>query len=308
MINVAVLFIILLQSLFSLENNDKDSFLLILPDASELSGWIAANGPLFHTCGEWEELYPDMKQVFLEYGLRKIVTAEFINKDGNVIYLEIKWMNDNGGAYGLFSVSRMHEGSKAVFGDESFSINNKLHLWKGDYYIKIYSNSTEKDIKDGIFHMADIMDNKIKPPGLRPKVIEFLPEEGFVSERTRYFRGSGGMNHNTESDIDYISGFDEGAHGDFGTYQILLLKYQNTDSLTKGLEFACETMRMDSRYIYTESNNYVNYDYFEDKEGNKVVFGSFRNYMMIYTGQDLTRQPEIFERIVDAILLPVDRS
>jgi hypothetical protein len=152
---------------------------------------------------------------------------------------------------------------------------------------------------DGIFGIAEAIDTKQITKGSRPKLTNILPEEGFVTERTRYFRGSAGLNMLLPFGLEDISGFREGIYSDFGTHRLIVFEYECTGNRKVGLKNIISNLRNQNEYTDL-SGTEIGY-LFEDKEGNKLVIENLDTHVMVYSGKDITRQPEIFERIEDAL-------
>ncbi len=280
--------------------SEKDSAFLLLPADNELNDWFIQDTPQYILSDSWNDLFPSMVPVFSEYGLKGLLMASFADKMNHTIYAEIYHMNDYGGAYGLFSISREATGKLAGYGDESYLEDTCIYLWKGNYYVKIYSFDEDPVIQEGIIRIASAIDKKIGKEGIRPGIINLLPEEGFVTERTRYFRGSAGLSYLLPFGHDDISGFREGVYGDFGPYQLLIMDYENKENKIAWNEKISQSLDNNKRYHKLPLNE--NYIYFRDNEENIIVFGGLGKYIMVFIGKDDTMQPEIFEGIEDAIL------
>ncbi len=295
---VAAIFISMGFLLVNLEN-ERFSIYLLLPGNNELNGWFMQDNVKYFTGNEVSVYFPSMVHIFSEYGLKKFITASYTNAGNQIITTEIYQMTDHGGAYGLFSVSRKSGVKKAGYGDESYQNDKCVYFWKGNYYVKVHADIKSKKAREGILQIVSAIDKKIDDEGRRPAIIELLPEESFVTEGTRYFRGSAGLSSELPFGYDDISGFSEGVYGDFGTYRLIILKYESPEDRKTWLEKITCNLPNNKRYHKISDND--DDHRFGDKEGNNIVFGSVGIFIMVYIGQDVTRQPEIFEKIEDAM-------
>ncbi len=279
--------------------SDADSLLGILGEDNQLNGWSLQNNIRHYGSGAWVDDYPGMDDVFSEYDLQEFICINFKSKNNQVIGAVIHRLADNEGAYGLFSVSHSNGGTTAGYGDEAYENERSVHFWKGRYYVNVSAETDDDFVKEGLSVVASYINNKIIDKGERPGIIEILPEEGFVTEKTRYFRGPAGMHFNLPFGHEDIDGFIEGVSSDFGTHQLLLFEYETGDLKNKWLDKLRENLDNNKRYKMVDGN--CNDLCFVDQEGKKLIFGSSGRFIMGFIGKELARQPEIFERIEDAI-------
>lgn len=279
--------------------SDADTLLAIFGEDKQLNGWSLQNNIRHYSSGGWVEDYPGMVQVFSEYGLQEFICLDFKSENDQVIAAVIHKLADNEGAYGLFSVSHSNGGNTAGYGDEAYENLRSVHFWKGRYYAKVSAETDDDFVRGGLSSVASYINNKIIDKGERPGIIEILPEEGFVTEKTRYYRGSAGMHLNLPFGHEDINGFIEGVSSDFGTHQLLLFEYETVD--LKNTWFHKLRKNLDNNKRYNMADGNCNNLCYVDQEGNKLIFGSHSRYIMGFVGKELAIQPEIFERIEDAI-------
>ncbi|MGF1584478.1 MAG: DUF6599 family protein [Bacteroidales bacterium] len=290
----------IITALAASSNNDiggKAS--LILPADADLKGWYLADNvqhiPFDSAC-----FYaPCMHKAFAEYGLKELILAVYTDASEHLLNVEIYHMEDDGGAYGLFSVNRGNTGVSVQYGDESFKTEREIHYWKGDYYVRIWSESETKEVMDGICEIAAAFDNKDIAKGFRPELTNVLPEEGFVTESTRYFRGSAGLKMLLPFGQDDISGFSEGIYSDFGTHRLIIFEFECAGNMEVWLGKLTGSLK--NQKWYTDFSGSDSAYLFEDTDGNKLVIGVLDAFVLVYIGKDVTRQPEIFEKIEDIL-------
>ncbi len=299
MILAFVVYVILFGSCPLQAGTDEDSVIYAIKNELILSDRFLQIETTQYSSGEWNIEYPGMATVFSEYGLQEFLKIEFSTRDDRIISAEIYRMEDNGGAYGLFSVLRNSEGSLSDFGNESYKDDNCIYFWKSNYFVRIFSEMHNEISKNEIYLVADSIDNKIEKDGRRPLIIELMPEEGFVRERTRYFRGSAGLEFNLPFGQDDIAGFNEGVFSDFGTHQLLLLEYETSEASENWLGKIRSSLDNNKRYTFLNTDSQRLF--FEDKDNNNLVFEVIDKYIVIFIGKDITRQPEIFEKIEDSL-------
>ena len=291
--------LVLASFLFQVKT-EADSLLQIIRDDKKLDGWSLQENGKHYVSDQWIDYYPGLADLFSEYGLRELLILNFIDAGDQIIHAEIYRMHDHGGAYGLFSVSRDTSGILAGYGDESYKSNKGIFFWKGNYYIKIFTDLETNSAKEGLGLIAKSIDCRIDEKGQRPEIIDILPEEGFVTERTRYFRGGAGLNFNLQLGHREISGFVEGVYSDFGTHQLILFDYESQETSIRWLEKIMEYFDSSEQYDLVQKDC-AGYR-FMDKGGSYIVLGSIGKYILGFSGKDITMQPEIFERVEDLLL------
>jgi hypothetical protein len=272
---------------------------LILPSDSDLKGWYRIDNIEHILFDSISSFAPGNHQAYMEYGLKELILAGYADASDYLVNVEIHHMEDDAGAYGLFSVNRGTKGVSSQYGDESFRTDKEIHYWKGKYYIRIWSESGKKEVMDGICGIAAAFDSKAIAKGSRPELTNILPEEGFVTESTRYFRGSAGLNMLLPFGLDDISGFREGIYSDFGTHQLIIFEFGCAGNREVWFIKLINSLR--NQKSYTDLSGSVSEYLFEDKGGNKLVIGILDTFVMVYSGKDVTRQPEIFEKIEDML-------
>ncbi len=271
-------------------------FAWLIEYCSGIEDWETGEDIIIMGEDEWKREHPGMAPVFEEYGLSGILIAGLTDISGKAISIEAYCTKDDGGAFGLYSVSREPESEFAGIGDEATLSDNYLNMWKNNCYFRLYSVDAGRD---AMVKVACRLDEAVEGSGTRPRIIELLPDEEFVSELTSYFRGGYSLSLSHPFGPDDIAGFREGAAGDFGSYRLYVFDYLDNDSAQKALERIFQAMINSKRYNFAGNGCPVNF--FEDKEGNRVTLHHSANYVMIFSGTDITRQPEIFEQIEDAI-------
>ena len=291
-------FIVLLRIVILQPGDNHLSLLWLLPADSEMNGWYLFDTAEYDSISDLPDNWCDLTGIYTEYGLNKLLVVKYRDINNQVVNVEIYHMNDNSGAYGLYSISQKTRGGQAGYGDESFQDRGLVYFWKGNYHVRIYSDTGSSENQEIIFQIAASVNKKIEDEGIRPEIIELLPDESFVTERTRYFMGNEGLGLYLSLDHGDISGFTEGVFSDFGTYQLFLFKYENTNE--QEIWFDKITGNLTNYRNYVELSENDNGYIFTDQEGNSIVFGSTGRYIMIFIGRDIARQPEIFERIEDA--------
>ena len=271
----------------------------ILPESEEVGAWIRNDEIQIFTEDSLPGFSPGIIRVITEYGLVRLITGSYSDKSDQKINVRVHFMEDNGGAYGLYSVSRTAGGVASEYGDESYRSESNIHIWKGNYYINIYSDEGNGESAIGMCLIASAFENNIDSDGTRPEITNLMPEEGFVTETTRYFRGPAGLNMHLPFDYFGHDGFEEGVYSDFGQHKLVIFKLSDFDRRIDCYEKIIASIKGHKRYKLSHENG--DYDRFTDQEGENLIFGNADRYIMVYIGKDLTRQPELFEKIEDSL-------
>ncbi|TVR68507.1 MAG: hypothetical protein EA408_13345 [Marinilabiliales bacterium] len=273
----------------------SDTLLMFLECRDSIDGW-AINEIREVAPGDLNAHYPGIVPLFEEYGLAGMYVVTLADDTGRLIMIEVCRMGDAGGAYGLYSVTRDPGSEFTAAGDESALSGKTLHIWRDIYYIKLLSEEADKD---ELMKVGYRLDSSIESSGDRPRIIELIPDEEFVSDRTGYFRGGYSLSYFQPFGPDDITGFGEGAVGDFGSYRLMIFDYSSYDKAVKGLSEACGSLLNSKRY--TAGDDQCPDIIFEDKDGQRMIIQAYGRYLLLYTGMDITIQPELFEQIEDII-------
>lgn len=132
-------------------------------------------------------------ELYRSYAFKLLLVRRYAKTGFPTITVEIFDMGLSEEAFGIFSYQT--EDEEVKIGQGSGYGGGLLRFWKDKYFINVFSDKETPDIKKDIIAIARAISNNINQIGLKPKLINFLPEEN-LSERTiRYFHLYPLLNH-----------------------------------------------------------------------------------------------------------------
>lgn len=308
MLNSVTVLFFALASVFLQDREDGDSISTILPEENWIDSWSLNNDYRHFSYNELTDTVGKLNDIYREFGLKELYTARYSDDKGQHIFVEIYFFEDDEGAYGLYSVNRKDQGTILLFGNESSATANSLNYWAGKYFIRISTESAGNEVKKGVNLITAAIDKGIEKRGNRPALIDALPDEEFVSERTMYFRGRAGLNYGLPLYFEYISGFSEGVYGNYGTYELLILEYDDIENAGQRLDQVISDMVACDTFEEVKSNGSFQSHFIGKDDGMKLIFAVIDRNIVFYRGKEIARQPELFERVEDFLNNYYDNS
>lgn len=98
-----------------------------------------------------EEIYeyiPHKANLFIEFGLEKIVTQDYINEDKKSIFIDIYQFPKSENAFGVFSFYRLEGEKLKNIGNEAIQFPKRIDFWQANFYIRIetYYEGFDEDL------------------------------------------------------------------------------------------------------------------------------------------------------------------
>lgn len=132
-------------------------------------------------------------ELYLTYNFKILMVRRYLKTNHPPILVELFDMGSSEDAFGIFSYQTDEE--EVGIGQGSDYGGGLLRFWKGNYFINIFSERETPETKRDILTFGKAIAKNIKKEGKKPKLMQFLPEEG-LSERTiRYFHHHQILNH-----------------------------------------------------------------------------------------------------------------
>jgi hypothetical protein len=162
-----------------------------MPDISTESQW-KTEGDV--KCYKGEELFNYIDggaELFHDYGFKKACVRDY--QRGDYLYtVEIYEMENSPKAFGVYSINR--EGEHPQFGQEAAYQEGFLNIWKGRYYIKIFTPQKDADIQKDILFLGEKTASQIKDKGEMPSLSKIVPVSA-VKDKTVSFWKMGPLNN-----------------------------------------------------------------------------------------------------------------
>lgn len=168
------------------DRNLEAQLLRLLPKQGEPSNWRMVSGPRFFGPDNLYDYIDGAADLFLLYGFRKVITAEYIvASDSSTVNVEIYCMKSPVHAFGIYAAERSPKVRSIALGVQGYLAANALVFYKGPYYIKITTFALIKDLNTSLLEMGRSTDDKIPGNYQEPEMFHYFPEENRVrcSER-----------------------------------------------------------------------------------------------------------------------------
>jgi len=247
--------IILLISLFifSCSSSPEQDIKDLIPKSNEIQGWVQLDEA---ETFQGEALYEYINggaEIFHEYGFREVIVQEFSDADNNSIMLEIFEMNNDEAAYGIYSFRRDKSGELYDIGNGAILSSSYMFLWKGNYYIVIYSFTP--GFTEPLISFAETVTGKINESGKIPGIMSALPEEGLVPASQKLLKGPIAFSNRlslSSRDIFNVAVSTAIAYAEYSfknnDIELFLINYDNEPAKEEQIEKIIETGKNDESF------------------------------------------------------------
>ncbi len=293
-----LLFVFLTFSLFSFPVSASDYDInRLLPDENEVEGWNPSGAPENYEGDDLFFLINGGADLYYEYGFREVVAEHYIDSENNMIRVEIYRMTDPGAAYGVYSVSASADADVYMIGYKGEITDYHIRFFKDDYYVLVSALDRGENIDSGMKSIAGYIDGQIPEKGAKPSIVNYLPDENFIS--ARYVRGNLGLINVYYFSHEDIFGYSEAVTADYGDFKLIIMAYESEEKSRNLIGRAGERMKEMDRFSgYQEHDTGFS---IKDNQDNNLYFSVFDMYGIVFIGSDLTLQPEMFEMVEDSI-------
>lgn len=256
----------------------------LFPQPDESGQWVQTDPIRVFTGAELFALIDGGADIYYEYGFTRVATTRYASESGGTVAIELYEMQDPVSAYGIVTfVGRETEPSQAL-GQELRRGNYYLYLWKGRFLATFTASDTSRAINNGMLSLASIMEGKIPREGSRPPIADVLLGKEFPHASVVYVKGALALTN--VSVLGELNAFpvDEGATGQRGPCQDLLLRYRSAEESRKAMDHAIARLRSSIRI----SGVMMREDGWECLIGSLITarMVPYRNYLLASTGPD----------------------
>jgi hypothetical protein len=180
-------------------------------------------------------------ELFLEYHFERAGVQRYQTPQGEVT-VEIYQMDLPAHAFGIYSFDT--QGEHPSVGQDATYERGLLTFWKGNYFIRIFSQS--EGLKEPLLALGRAIAQKIPHGGKRSDILLSLPPHGVMQESLLYFRGMIALNNAyflSHQNVLSLGGDAEGitfqytiAHGPF---RAIMVRYGDPSRATEAFEHFC---------------------------------------------------------------------
>jgi hypothetical protein len=132
-------------------------------------------------------------EVYRSYNMRLLVARRF-HKDGKPdIVVDLFDMGSPDDAFGVFTHDL--DGEDAQVGQGSTYKAGLLSFWKGRYFLSVYAEEETAETKGLVLELGLRIAAAIPNRGEKPVLLRFLPPDGLVAGRVRFFHNHSVLNY-----------------------------------------------------------------------------------------------------------------
>ena len=276
--------------------NDISSY---LPLSSELKDWKPVGQPQKFG-GEDLFLYINGgAEIYYEYGFIQVIIQEYRNERDKIINLELYEMEDPASAYGMYTFKTGDSGQKIGIGNDAFLEEYYLNFWKGNLLVTLTGFDSESETVNGLIHIAQATDTRIKAEGQRPLLQALLPKKNLRAESVEYFKGNLGLFNHYEFDSENIFGLREGVTGNYGHFEAFIFRYDDGGESMKWYENARNHLENNPRFhSFADLEGAIS---MIDGEGDPIHVEVYRNFIIIIRGRKQSDAEKCLVEMKDTI-------
>ncbi len=132
-------------------------------------------------------------ELYRSYDFKLLMVRRYLKAGHPSLLVELFDMGSSEDAFGIFSYQTEEE--EVGIGQGSDYGGGLLRFWKGKYFANIFAERETPATKKDILAIGEAIARNIKKEGLKPKLIQFLPEENLLKRTIRYFHLHPILNH-----------------------------------------------------------------------------------------------------------------
>jgi hypothetical protein len=198
----------------------------LLPADNEVSGWIRSGTPQNYRGEKLFEMIDGGAEIYHEYGFSQVLRADYENKNGHTVTLELYEMSDSAAAYGIYSSNIGDSGLPVDIGQEAMLSGYYLNFWKGKLFVTVIGSDSDPATVQGLLDLARMVARHYKPVAEKPALVTLLHSKPFPLAHPIYIRGDLGVMNNYVFDLENIFHVREGVIGTANDYRIFVFRYQ----------------------------------------------------------------------------------
>ena len=182
-------------------------------------------------------------ELYRSYAFKLLLVRRYLKAGHPSLLVELFDMGSSEDAFGIFSYQIEEE--EVGIGQGSDYGGGLLRFWKGNYFSNVFSERETPATRKDILTLGEATAKNIKKEGSKPKLIQFLPEEGLSQETIRYFHLHQVLNHHYFISHDNILNLGAQTNAILATYPfagekgktfLLLIQYPGKDLAEKAFQ------------------------------------------------------------------------
>ena len=161
----------------------------VLPFAFLAPDWSQEFPPEIYHPNNLHDYINGQAELFNQYDFVEMVTAYYVHgKDAMLsMTVDIYKMGSALDAFGIYSMTRKPDMTFTNIGEQAIVSPLNVRFWQDKYYVNIVAGSLDSSLTQLIQDVAEQVSGKL-PQTERPKLLDFLPEQGRVANSLRYIK------------------------------------------------------------------------------------------------------------------------
>lgn len=143
----------------------------------DVAGWTRGEGHRFGADTLYEHIN-GASELYLSYGFRELLVADYVDRDGGSLSVEIYRHESPAHAFGIYSQERPREGRYLSVGVEGYLDSTMLNFLNGEAYVKLSADGLGARSDEALRRFAEIVAAALGGPARAPDPLGFFPEEG----------------------------------------------------------------------------------------------------------------------------------
>ena len=160
----------------------------LLPEASELAGWIPVEGPVGYGPDDLYDYLDGGAERYLSYGFRSLVHVRYgaAGPERPGVTLDLFDMGSSLGAFGIYSAGRRPEIPPELWGVEGWTDGDVAHAWKGSVYLHGVADRADPEAAAMLRRVMALAASAVPGGPTEPPELAPLPVEGRMPRSERY--------------------------------------------------------------------------------------------------------------------------
>jgi hypothetical protein len=267
-----------------------------LPVSGEVAGLTPSDTPQGYHGDDLYLMIDGGADIYHEYGLRQVLSAEYLDGRGKIIKLERYEMESPIAAYGIYSF-KVGEGGKALgIGQEGLIEDYYLNFWKGNLQVAVIGQDAEEETVQGVVALAGAVAARITQTGERPELADLLLQDPLPFSHPKYLRGALGLMNNYLFDRENIFHVRDGLIGGVEGCRVMVFRYASDSESADAYTYA--TGRLSTGTRFSSQTRQGNQYTMVDRKQEHIMVTQTGHHIAIVIGPDAEKVKAISERLV----------
>ncbi len=154
----------------------------------QMKGWKLRVSPDVYTPENLWDLINGAAESYLSYDFIDLHLADYENRGGTVIHVEIYRHNSLEDAFGIYASERSSDYAFLDVGTQGYLDEGVLNYFAGSYYVKLYSTSSSGNVQESLKSVAQTVSRHLVKGNEWPGLLAAFPSEGKLANEDHFVR------------------------------------------------------------------------------------------------------------------------